>query len=241
MTEQNRNQPRENCDTTTYPPTLAEDLLLLLFQPSTGTFAGENTLPYALGGAVLSDLALAGQVETTEAKPAGTVIRVVADAEPGDPLTRPGWQYIERKPRTAQAIIAAIGPELREETIRRLVDRGDLIERKGKTLGVFSSTEISEGDTGRRSELLEAVRNALVSGGAAEPRLAALCGLVFGSGMMPQLDPDIPWRSDTIAAAEAHLQGDWGAGAAAQAVARTIASGVINSLIAAGVLFPTVR
>lgn len=47
---------------------LAEDLLLLLFQPNsgdrggTGTIAGENTLFYVLGGAVLADLALGEQV-----------------------------------------------------------------------------------------------------------------------------------------------------------------------------------
>ena len=128
-------------------------------------------------------------------------------------------------------------PQRQPRPIHRLVDRGDLVERTTKTLGIFCTTELAEGDTGRRAELVGAVRDALASGGATEPRLAALCGLVFGSGMMPQLDPDIPWRSDTYRVAEAHLKGDWGAGAAAQAVANTIAAGVINSLLAAGV-FP---
>jgi hypothetical protein len=31
-------------------PTLAEDLLLVLFQPDSGTIAGENTLYYVLAG-----------------------------------------------------------------------------------------------------------------------------------------------------------------------------------------------
>lgn len=246
MTTQNVNDSNEPRDpiaaptpasNTTYPPTLAEDLLLLLFLPKSGTIAGENTLFYALGGAVLSELALAGRVEATDAKPTGTVIRAVGDDAPADPLVRPAWEYMTRKPRSAQAIIAAVGPNLREPTIQRLVDRGDLVERAAKTLGIFTTTELAEGDTGRRAELISAVRDALVGSGATEPRLAALCGLVFGSGMMPQLDPDIPWQSDTYRVAEAHLKGDWGAGAAAQAVANTIAAGVINSLLAAGV-FP---
>lgn len=72
-----------------HPPTLAEDLLLLLFLPKSGTIAGENTLFYALGGAVLSELALDGRVEATDAKPTGTVIRAVGDDAPADPLVRP--------------------------------------------------------------------------------------------------------------------------------------------------------
>jgi len=39
---------------------LVEDVLLLLFQPESGTIAGENILFYVLGGAVLADLAPQG-------------------------------------------------------------------------------------------------------------------------------------------------------------------------------------
>ena len=39
-------------------PSLVEDVLLLLFQPDSGTIAGENILYYVLGGAAVADLAL---------------------------------------------------------------------------------------------------------------------------------------------------------------------------------------
>ena len=50
----------------THGPLLVEDLLLLLFDPRSGTIAGEGTLFYARGGAVLADLALQGLVEVDD-------------------------------------------------------------------------------------------------------------------------------------------------------------------------------
>ena len=47
-------------------PLIVEDTLLLLFQPDSGTIAGENILFYVLGGAVLADLSLGGRVEAEE-------------------------------------------------------------------------------------------------------------------------------------------------------------------------------
>lgn len=44
-------------------PLLVEDVLLLLFQPDSGSIAGENILFYVLGAAVLGDLALAERLE----------------------------------------------------------------------------------------------------------------------------------------------------------------------------------
>jgi hypothetical protein len=47
-------------------PLIAEDLLLLLFDPRSGTIAGEGTLFYTLAGAVLADLAAGGHIEVDE-------------------------------------------------------------------------------------------------------------------------------------------------------------------------------
>ena len=73
-------------------PTLAEDLLLLLFQPDSGTIAGENILYYALAGAVLSDLALDERVTTTSERPSLAKVAVVPDAAPEDALLLATWE-----------------------------------------------------------------------------------------------------------------------------------------------------
>jgi hypothetical protein len=52
---------RENASAPHPDRLIAEDVLLVLFQPSSGTIVGENTLFYVLAGAVLTDLAQQGR------------------------------------------------------------------------------------------------------------------------------------------------------------------------------------
>jgi hypothetical protein len=217
-------------------PTLAEDLLLLLFQPDSGTIAGENILYYALAGAVLSDLALDERVTTTSERPSLAKVAVVPDAAPEDALLLATWGYVAQKPRHVQTILAATGPTLRPLVLQRLIDRGDIVEKRRTLLGVIPTTKLLQGDTGRREELLECVRAVLVDGHEPTARVAALAALVYGSGTLPHFHRVIPWNSAVISRAEELKRGNWGAGAAAQAVARTIASVIANNIVVATTL-----
>jgi hypothetical protein len=217
-------------------PTLAEDLLLLLFQPSSGTIAGENTLYYALGGAVLADLALHEHV--TMAQQSGSKLETVGDNSPADPSLRSAWDYIAEKPRRVQTVLAAIGPALRGPLLERLVERGDLERVERKTLIVFTTKALKEGRNGRRAELLASVREALVDGAEPTARVAALAALISGSGTLPQFHREIPWESAVIARAKEFEQGNWGAGAAAEAVTRTITATIVNNAIVATTVLP---
>ncbi|WP_405090123.1 GPP34 family phosphoprotein [Micromonospora sp. NBC_01392] len=216
------------------PPTLVEDLLLLLFQPRSGTIAGENTLFYVLGGAVLADLAL-GDHLATEARGR---IRSVAGHPPSDDLLRPAWDYLSAKARGAQTALAAIGPPLREPVLDRLIARGDLDRRPHKVLGLFRTTALREGGTGRRAGLLADVRQALSADTPPPARIAALAALLSASGTLPQFDREIPWTSSVITRAKQLERGDWGADAAAQAVTRTVTATVVNSAIVAITVLP---
>ncbi|WP_327038038.1 GOLPH3/VPS74 family protein [Micromonospora maris] len=220
MTTESRSRP----DT----PTLAEDLLLLLFQPRSGTIAGENTLFYVLGGAVLADLALGEHLST-----AGQgQVRSVADHPPTDGLLRPAWDYLAEKPRGVQTVLAAIGPTLREPLLERLIGRGDVDQERRKVLGLFPTIALREGTTGRRAHLLADVRQVLVDGRQPSTRVAALAALLSASGTLPQFDREIPWTSAVISRARAFEQGDWGATATAEAVTRTMTAALINSATA---------
>ncbi|GHJ15543.1 GOLPH3/VPS74 family protein [Micromonospora sp. AKA38] len=216
------------------PPTLVEDLLLLLFQPRSGTIAGENTLFSVLGGAVLADLAL-GDHLATEARGR---IRSVAGHPPSDDLLRPAWDYLSAKPRGAQTALAAIGPPLREPVLDRLIARGDLDRRPHKVLGLFRTTALREGGTGRRARLLADVRQALSADTPPPARIAALAALLSASGTLPQFHREIPWTSSVITRAKELERGDWGADAAAQAVTRTVTATVVNTAIAAITVLP---
>jgi hypothetical protein len=217
---------------------LAEDLLLLLFQPGTGTIAGEGTLYYVLAGAVLADLGLGGYVITGTGRSGAMTVQAVAENPPTDPLLRASWEYVSNKPRGVQTVLAAVGPTLRQPLLDRLVERGDLDRVIRTTFGMFNTSILEDGEGGRRDRLLADVRAVLVDNAEATPRVAALAALLYGSGTLPQFDRDIPWTSAVIARAEGLKAGNWGAAAAANAVARTVTTTIINSVIFAADSLP---
>lgn len=217
-------------------PTLVEDVLLLLYQPSSGTVAGENILFYVLGGAVLAELALAGFVETRRV---GIFHRVypLGDTPPTDELLRAAWTPVGDKPRNVQTILASIGPYLREPVLQRLLDRGDLNRGRRLIFGLLPVTRFTLGN-GRRRQLLGTVRAALVDGGTPDPRTAAVVALLSASGTLPQFDPEIPWSGNVYTRSKTFESGNWGAAAAASAVSRTTAA-VITGAVSAAVARPT--
>ncbi|WFF00091.1 GPP34 family phosphoprotein [Micromonospora sp. WMMD964] len=215
-------------------PTLVEDLLLLLFQPASGTIAGENTLFYVLGGAVLADLALGEHLTTTDRQRVSSV----AGHPPSDGLLRRAWDYLAEKPRGVQTALAAIGPTLREPVLQRLIARGDIDQEPRKVLGLFRTTALRDGRTERRSRLLADVRRVLVDGAEPQARVAALAALLSASGTLPQFHREIPWTSPVISRAKELERGDWGAEAAGAAVTRTVTATVVNSAVVAISVLP---
>jgi hypothetical protein len=214
-------------------PTLAEDLLLVLFQPDSGAIAGENTLYYVLAGAVLAELAFNESVTTTTTRTGSARVEAVEGRAPPDDILRSAWDYAADKPRRVQTMLAAIGPALRQPLLERLIARGDIREENGKVLGMLKTTTLKDGASGRRSGLIREVRNVLVDGVEATPRVAALAALMWASGTLHQFDPEIPWNSGVITRAQELERGIWSAEGATQAVARAMAAMI--GIIAASV------
>lgn len=233
-----KQQPQEARVSQSTRPTLAEDLLLVLFQPESRTIAGENTLFYVLAGAVLAELAL-GQHVRTEGGPTGTIrVAAIESNRPSDEILLRGWDYVADKPRNVQTALAAIGPSLREPLLERLVENGHLDRGRRKVLGLFDAATLELGDTGRREQLIAGLREVLVDGAEPEPRVAALAALVSGSGTLPQFDSEIPWTSPVITRAKQLEHGNWGADAAAEAVVRTMTAVIVNNVIIAAAVLP---
>lgn len=212
-------------------PTLAEDLLLLLFQPESGSIAGESTLFYVLAGAVLTELGLDDHVRAGASRIGTTTVEGRPGRPPVDPLLRRAWDSVSGRPRGLQGVLAAVGPTLREPLLDRLIERGDIRRVTRTTFGLFTSSSLEAGPTGRRDDLLADLRAVLVDGVEPRPRTAALAALLYASGTLPQFDPAIPWGSPVITRAENLTAGNWGAAAAAHAVARTLTVTIVNSVI----------
>lgn len=134
-------------------------------------------------------------------------------------------------------MLAAIGPPLRTPVMERLVQRGDIEQTERRRL-LLRTRSLGEGRTGRRAQLLAQVRAVLVGGAEPTARVAALAGLLSGSGWLHQLHPEIPWTSSVIARAKELEQGSWGAGAAAEAVTRTVTANVVNNVVVAVTVLP---
>lgn len=219
-------------------PTLAEDLLLVLFQPDSRTIAGEGTLYYVLAGAVLAELAL-GEHVRTEGGPLGTIrVAAIESSPPTDEILLRGWDYVTDKPRNVQTVLAGIGPYLREPLLDRLVEKGHLDRGRRKVLGLFDAATLELGSTGRREQLIAGLRAVLVDGAEPEPRVAALAALISGSGTLPQFHREIPWTSPVITRAKELERGNWGADAAAEAVVRTMTAVIVNNVIIAAAVLP---
>lgn len=224
--------------TTVDSTTLAEDLLLLLYQPDSGTIAGENTLFYVLAGAVLADLALDERVTTTTTRMGSVSVEAVVGRAPSDDIMRTAWDYVSDRPRAVQTVLAGIGHTLRQPLLERLIARGDIREERRKVLGLFSTTALVDGGNGRRAGLLEDVRDALVERTEPTPRVAALAALIWASGTLPQFHAEIPWNSSVIARAQELESGSWGAGAAAEAVQRTMNAIIASTIVIATTVIP---
>lgn len=217
--------------TTPGTPLVVEDLMLLLFDPRSGTIAGEGTLFYTLAGAVLTDLTLQGRVRISDRWTiTGRQVSAVEGDPPADPLLREVWDRLGRRPEGVQALLAGIGPTLRGPVLDRLVEAGHVARRRRRVLRLFTTTSLVDGGTGRREELLDLVRPVLVDGAEPDPRTAVLGALLSASGSLPTLHRDIPWSGAVYTRGKELEAGDWGAAAAGAAVLRTTVAVATSTL-----------
>jgi hypothetical protein len=221
------------------PPTLAEDLLLVLnpFHPST-----EPVLFHTLAGAMLADLSLGDHVRTLPGRGGSIRVEAVTERPPADDLLRSTWEFLRSPPRGVQAALAEIGPTLLSPLLHRLVRRGDLPRSARKPLGSVDPNALEDAGAGRRVQLVSAVRGVLVDGVEAPQRIVTLAALLSASGTLRQFDPEIPWAPSVIARAK-ELEGDvWAARAVAETFARTVTAALVgNVIVAAAVLYESER
>jgi len=211
---------------------LVEDLLLLLLDDKTGAIAGEGTLYYVLGGAVLTELALRDQV-TIDGKRTllnGPRVTAVAGEKPTDALLRSGYDIVAEKPRGVAELLIRIGTGLRGQVLDRLLERGFIRRETTRTLGIFRTTRLPADRPDYEAELLARVRAVLVDGAEPDTRTAALVALFSASGTLPQFDRLIPWSGAVYTRGKALEAGHWAAAAVSSAVTRTVASSAGGSI-----------
>lgn len=208
--------------------------LMLLGLDEDGRVTGRNPgFDYALAGAVLLELALAGRIDVADK-------RVVPHA--GAPLREPvlddALSAIGRdRRRRAKDWIPRLSRSLRKRVLADLVRGGLTGMQVTHVLKVFPSARYPVTDAAELPALRADVEAAVRGGTTPEPRVAALCSLIGPAGLGRRLFPDLPrrelrrrldeisndnWASEAVRAAVREVQ------AATAAVVAVVAAGAAS-------------
>ena len=166
----------------------AEEILLLL-RDEDGTLsrAPEWLVRYALGGAVLMDLALENRIDTDAHR-----LFLVDSTPVGDRLLDPMLAEIARSGDTHDALYwvdhaTRHADEIREVALERLVKNGVLGLRDDRFLWIFGTRRYSLGAAEVERELKRRIGTVLTSDVVPDPRDVVIITLVDGCGLLEHL------------------------------------------------------
>jgi hypothetical protein len=202
---------------------LAEDLLLLLFDDEKGKpVTGSTETDFALAGAVLLELVMAGRIDVTQK---GRL--VVRDPAPtGDPVLDDRLAILARKEGAKPAnVIGKLSKHLRAALLDRLADKGILHAEKGRALGLFPVTRWPAQDPRHEFELRTALDGVLCTGTEPDQRTAALIALLHAVGAVPKVVTDSVDKKAMKRRAKQIAEPAWAADAVRRAVQAVQAEG----------------
>ncbi len=171
------------------PLTMPEEILLLMLDDETGRLE-ERAAPsgdYALAGAVLAELALAGRVDTDPGK-----LYVVNPAPTGDALQDRALAQIVAAKEVGDSrhwieTLAADAEDFREALFARLVAKGILKRIDGKFLWVFPERRYPVIDDKEEREVKARIMGVLFQDDIPDPRDSMLIGLCRAAGLFSLL------------------------------------------------------
>ncbi|MFI6156325.1 GPP34 family phosphoprotein [Kitasatospora sp. NPDC051170] len=210
--------------------TLAEEVLLLTLDDESGVAKERFGAAWAIPGALLAELALAGRVTVEDGKVA------VLDGEPvGEPLLDgcldrlAGWAEGRRTAKASDWLLKdrATAPT---DTLARLVERGLVTEERHKALGIFPVRRYPEADGSVERALRERLAAAVLHGAEPDARTAALIALLHAAKLYRSAFPDVPRKEVEPRFAEI-TEGEWAGESVREAIRN--AQAVLAAVIAA--------
>ncbi len=167
---------------------LAEDLLLLAFDPETGRQHSSLSvqLPAAIGGALLLELALRERLRIEVDVPRAS------SRATGDPLLDEVAQQLRDGPRRRKlkAWVRKVGTTARRDQVRdRLVAKRLLATEEQRILGLFTRTRVTLVDPGETERLAASVRAVLGGDRPEDDRTMVLAAVVGGTAIVDKLVP----------------------------------------------------
>ncbi|MDG4822249.1 GPP34 family phosphoprotein [Asanoa sp. WMMD1127] len=197
--------------------TLADELALLAHDDEGVNRMASPGFGYALGGALLIELALAGRVVVDDGR-----VRIADPTPTGAPLVDTALARIagDQKRRKPKEWVTNLAKGLPERVLAGLVEAGLVSRTTDKVLWVFKTTRYpSPGglEPSVETELRGRLDRAIRSTGPVEPRTAALLSLVRATNFERRTFPDVP--KDQVEARLKEIdQADWAATAVKKAI-----------------------
>ena len=181
---------------------LAEEFLLLL-RDEDGELsrAPEWLVRYALGGAVLMDLALENRIDTDAER-----LFLIDSTPVGDRLLDPMLAEIARADQTHDALYwvdhaTRHADEIRETALARLVGNGILDVSDDRFLRIFGTRHYALANDGVEVELIRRIKAVLLTDAIPDPRDIVIVALADGCGLIGQILP-----ADELAGAAARIE-----------------------------------
>ncbi len=170
---------------------IAEDLLLLLTDDVTGKPVVEGQrLPFALAGAVLVELVLAGRVAVTDdgAWGSGPRVAVVDETPLDDRVLDDALRRIadRDRPSGARSLVATLAKGLPDALRTRLAERGILRADQGRFLGIFPTRVWPAADAAHEAALRSSLWAVVVQGRSPSEREACLVALLHAVDQVPK-------------------------------------------------------
>ncbi len=142
---------------------LYEKILLLALDDKKGTTPTGDWFVTAMGGAILAELVLLGDLHLAD--DAKKTVSVVASAKVDDPLLREAWAMVRdtKKPHAASGWVMRFArlSELKNRVARQLVAKGVLKEEVGTVLKIFKRPLFLEQDHGPEQKLMASLEEAI--------------------------------------------------------------------------------
>ncbi|GGR49250.1 hypothetical protein J2S40_000243 [Nocardioides luteus] len=191
---------------------IAEDLLLLALDDERGTLAS-SWVQQALGGAILTELAMTGSVQVipksglTPAKAA-----VVPGRRPDDQVLAAAYDSLAAKPLAAKIAVTNLGKGLHEALAARLCDRNILKRRDEKILGLFPRTTWPAADSTHENAVRGQLVDVLVHGATPDERTGPLIALLSSIDLAHKVVDTRAVGAGTVKKrAKQIARGDWAA------------------------------